>query len=211
MHLHVTLTPKPGRLPQLGETVAWLKRGMESPSMRLLGAWETTSGMPGRIVDLWELANADTIVDALEAAAAHPRHQKAMDKLAESLVLEQLRIVNPTSYSPPFHAASAPDARFLHATLRLKYGQLARASPVVEQLKHVLEQEVGWRLVGGWRTVIGDFGEVFDLWEIPSGRAVEEMLAQARAIPAFAQAASELPAYVDAEELRVMRPTAYCP
>lgn len=211
MHLHVTLTPKPGRMAQLSETVAWLKKGMEAPSMRLLGAWETTTGMPGRIVDLWELESADTIVDALESAAAHPKHQKAMDRLAESLVLEQLRIVNLTSYSPAFRRATSPDARFMHATLTLKYGQLGRVSPVIAQLKQVLEEQLEWRLVGGYRTVIGDFGEVFDLWEIPARRTVDEMLAEARAIPAFAEAARELPALVESEELRVMRPTAYCP
>lgn len=211
MYLHATLTPKVGKLPQLSETVAWVKKGMDSPSMKLLGAYETTSGAPGHIIDIWQLEDANTIVGALEAAVAHPKHQVAMDRLAESLVREQLRLVKPTSYSPEFRSATSSDVCFLHATLRLRYGQLARVCPIVDRLKVVLEGHLGWRLVGGYRTVIGDFGEVFDLWEIPSDRSVDDMLIEARAIPAFAEAARDLPAYIDGEDLLVMRPTAYCP
>jgi hypothetical protein len=211
MYLHVTLTPKVGKLGQLSDTVAWLKKGMDSPKMRLLGAYQTASGAPGHIVDIWELEDANTIVDALESAAAHPKHQTAMDRLAESLVREQLRLVAPAGYGPGFLAPASSDPRFLHATIGVKYGQLARVSAIIGAVKDVLEAQLGWRLLGAYRTVVGDFGELFDLWEIPAGRTVEDMLDEARAIPAFADAARGLPDLIDREELMVMRPTHYCP
>jgi hypothetical protein len=211
MYLHATLTPKSGRIPELSKTVAWLKTGMEGRGMTLLGGYQTASGVPGLIVDIWHIDDANTVVDALETAAAHPKHPVAIDRLAESLAREQLRLVERTSYSPEFRPAGSADARYLHATMNVRYGQVERISAIVAKLKGVLEERLGWRLVGGYRTVIGDLGEVFDLWEIPAGRPVDDMLTEARAIPAFAEHARELPAYLEAEELLVMRPTAYCP
>jgi hypothetical protein len=208
MFMHATLTPKVGGMSALSDTVARLVRSMPD-SMRLLGAYQTVSGAPGRIIDIWELDEANTITDALEAAAQHPKHQATMDRVAEVLVLEQLKLVEATTYSPPFRGGGS--GPFMHATLRTRYGQAARASAVVAELRDVLEEHLDWRLVGAWRTVIGNFGEIFDLWELPEGRTLDDMLAEARTIPAFAAAAKPLPDLIDGEDILTLRPTAYCP
>jgi hypothetical protein len=208
MFMHATLTPKVGRLSALGDAVARLVGSMPA-SMRLLGAYQTVSGAPGRIIDIWQLDDANTITGALEAAARHPKHQATMDRMAEVLVLEQLKLVEATSYCPPFRGGGS--GPFMHATLRTRYGQVTRVSEVVAELRGVLEEHLGWRLAGAWRTVIGDFGEIFDLWELPEGRTLDDMLAEARTIPAFARAAQPLPDLIDGEDILTLRPTAYCP
>ena len=55
------------------------------------------SGAPGRIIDIWELDEANTITGALEAAAQHPKHQATMDRMAEVLVrngLNSLEVIS---------------------------------------------------------------------------------------------------------------------
>lgn len=211
MYLHATLTPKVGKVAELSDMVARLAAAMQGPGMKLLGAYQTALGAPGRIVDIWEIEDANTIVGALEGAATHPMHQATMDRLGQSLVREELRLVERASYGREFVPGSSPDARYMHAKLTIKYGQLARISDVIERLRDVLEAELGWRLIGGYRTIIGDFGELFDLWELPEGRPLDDMLVEARSIPAFAEAARELPDYLEAEDVQLMRATAYCP
>lgn len=212
MYLHVTLTPKMGRAAELCETVGWLARGMERRGMRLVGAYRTTAGAPGRIIDLWEVPDANAVVAALEGAAGHPAHGEAIERLARSLEREELRLVEPASYAPAVPTeGGGPGRRLLHATLTTKYGRLPELSALVGRLREVLEAEQGWRMIGGYRTVIGDPNEVFDLWELPPERPVGAMLDAARATPAFAEAARELPAYLDAEDLLELTPTSYCP
>jgi hypothetical protein len=211
MYLLATLTPRFGRAAQLCETIAWLKKGMEGRGMTLLGAYQTVSGAPGRIIDIWEIESASTVTDALEGAAAHPRHQEALDRLAEPLAREHLRIVEGMGYSPPFRAATSPDAPHLWAKMTVNYGQVARLDPIIAEIKGVVEERLGWRLIGGYRTVIGDLGEVFDLWELPPGRTVDDMLMEARAIPEFARAARELPQYLTSEELLTLRAAPHHP
>jgi hypothetical protein len=208
MFMHATLTPKVGGIGGHSDSVARLVGAMPD-SMRLLGAYQTVSGAPGQIIDIWELDDANTITDTLEAAARHPKHQDTMDRMADVLVLEQLKLVEATSYCPPFQTGGS--GPFMHATLRTRYGQVARVSEVVAELRDVLEEHLGWRLVGAWRTVIGNFGEIFDLWQLPEGRTLDDMLAEARTIPDFAQAAKPLPDLIHGEDILTMRPTAYCP
>jgi hypothetical protein len=211
MYLHATLTSRPGKMSDLAATVGSAAAGMEGRGMRLLGAYQTIGGMPGQIIDLWELDDANAIVDALEGASRHPKHQQMMERLGESLQREELRLVERTDYCPPWQGPASPDARYLHASLTPRYGQVQRVSAIVAGLREVLETHLQWRLAGAYRTVIGDFGEIFDLWQIPAERTVDDMLIEARAIPAFAEHTRDLPTYVEAEKLLTMRATPYCP
>jgi hypothetical protein len=208
MFMHATLTPKVGRIDALSERVARMVATMPE-TMRLRGAYRTAAGAPGQIIDLWELDDANAIIDALAAAGRHPKHQVAMDRLAESLVREQLKLVEATSYSPQWRGGGR--GPFLHATLRTRYGQAARVGEAMTALREVLEDRLGWRLAGAWRTVIGTFGEIFDLWELPDGRTLDDMLVEARSIPAFAAAAQVLAELIDGADLLTLHPTDYCP
>lgn len=199
-------------MADLAATIARIKDGMEAGGgMRLLGAYQTASGAPGRIIDLWELRDANAIVDALQQASGHPKHQATLDRLGESLSREQLALVEATSYCPRWRPPASPQARYLHATLAPRYGQVERVSAIVAELVDVLEARMGWRLVGAYRTVIGTFGEIVDLWEIPADRTVDDMLIEAREIPAFVRATSRLPELITSEALLTLRAASYCP
>jgi len=212
MYLHATLIPKLGRRADLIDMLARLTRAMETPSMRLLAALETISGAPGQVIDIWRLDGADTIVSALEGAATHPLHQQTLDRLGQSLTTERLRLVVDADLSRELALSPAGlEARYLHAKLTVHYGQTARLCEVILELRDLFEENFGWRLVAGYRTVIGDFGELYDLWEIPAGVGVEETLIQARKLPAFARIEARLPEYLVGEELAIVKPTSYCP
>lgn len=212
MYLHATLIPKLGRRAELIETLAAITRAMESPGMTLLAALETLSGAPGQIIDIWRLDDANTIVSALEGAATHPQHQRTLDRLGRSLTTERLRLVVDADFSRELLLSPRGlEARYLHAKLSVHYGQTARLSEVILELRDLFEANFGWRLVAGYRTLIGDFGELYDLWELPAGASVEDTLVAARGLPAFAKIEARLPEYVVSEELSILRPTSYCP
>lgn len=158
--MHATLTPVPGRLTDLADTVAWLKKGLERSGMTLRRAWASTSGGPGTMVDLWELPDANTLVDALTAAAAHPRHDETMAELATVLDDEVLRLLSPAPHCSDFRPAGG--SRCLQVTYRVGYGG-ARAAWAQ------LPAPEGWHLAGAFETTLGDLCEIVEMWELPDG------------------------------------------
>lgn len=158
LFMHATLTPVAGRLADLGDTVAWLKTGLERSGMTLRRAWTSTSGEPGTMVDLWELPDANTIVGALTAAAEHPRHEETMAKLATVLQDEVLRLVSPAPHCPDFRPAGG--SRCLQVTYRVGYGG-GRAAWAG------LPAPDGWHLAGAFGTTLGDLCEIVEMWELP--------------------------------------------
>lgn len=158
LFMHATLTPVPGRLAELGDTVAWVKKGMERRGMTLRRAWASTGG-PETMIDLWELPDANAIVDALAAAAEHPRHAETMAKLAAVLADEALALLTPAPHCPDFRPAGG--ARCLQVTYRVGYGG-ARAA-----WAH-LPAPAGWHLAGAFETTLGDLCRIVQLWELPA-------------------------------------------
>lgn len=158
LFMHATLTPVPGRLADLGDTVAWLKKGLERSGLTMRRAWAATSG--DAMVDLWELPDANTIVDALTVAAEHPRHAETMATLATVLADEVLRLLSPAPHCPDFRPAGA--GRCLQVTYRVGYGG-GRAAWAQ------LPAPDGWYLAGAFETTFGDLCEIIEMWEPPEG------------------------------------------
>ena len=212
MYLHATLIPKVGHGPMLAESLTKLTAATESPDMRLVAALQTMSGVPGEIVHLWKLADANTLVSMLEGAREHPAHQDRVDRLGEHLSSERQRLVVDAGYAPELKLSTlGQDARYFQARLSVGYGQADRIGELVAGLRDVLEPKAGWRLAAAYRTVIGQHDELIDIWEIPADKPFEEALGQAAEVPEFVEVAAELPKYLVAEETRLMRPAVYCP
>ena len=212
MYLHATLIPKVGQAPALAQTLTKLSAATESPDMQLLAALGTMSGVPGEIVHVWKLTDANALVSMLERAREHPAHQATVDRLGEHLTLERQRIVVDAGYGPELTLSTlGQEARYFQARLTVAYGQADRIGELVAGLRDVLEPTVGWRLAAAYRTVIGDHDELIDLWEIPAGEPFEEALARAAEVPEFGEVAAQLPKYLVAENTQLMRPTPYCP
>lgn len=212
MYLHATLIPKVGHGPMLTQTLTELTAATEGPDMRLMAALATMSGVPGEIVHVWKLTDANALVSMQGRAREHPAHQATLDRLGEDLSFERQRLVVDAGYAPELTlSADGHDARYFQARLTVGYGHADRIGELVAGLREVLEPTVGWRLTAAYRTVIGDHDELIDLWEIPAGEPFEEALGRAAEVPEFAEVAAQLPKYLVAEDTRLMRPTAYCP
>ena len=212
MYLHATLIPKVGQGPALAQTLTKLTAATESPDMQLVAALETMSGVPGEIIHVWKLTDANALVSTLETAREHPEHQATVDRLGEQMSRERHRLVVDAGYAPELMLSThGQEARYFQARLTVAYGQADRIGALVAGLRDVLEPTVGWRLAAAYRTVVGEHEELIDLWEIPAGEPFEEALGRAAAVPAFGEVAAQLPKYLVAEETRLLRPTPYCP
>jgi|SRR4051812_21144752 hypothetical protein len=160
LYMHATLTPVAGRLADLGDAVARIKGGLEASGMSLRRAWRTPSDDPGTMVDLWELPDANTIIDALAAAAAHPRHEETMAWLATLLADERLRMLSGAPHHPQYRPGGG--SRCLQVTYRVRYGSGPRTWGK-------LPAPAGWQLAGAFGTAFGDLCEIVELWEPPDG------------------------------------------
>lgn len=173
LYMHASLTPKPARLAELGDTVAWLARGMERRGLRMVRAFRTVNDDPGLMVDLWQVPDADTVVRALADARHHPAHPQAIERLSRSLDDEVLRILAPAAHCPEFDVSAGPDARYAHVVYRVAYG---RGDSVWDRLVRAGEKYAaahGWRLAGAFDTAIGDLCELYEIWQVPEGSQAE--------------------------------------
>lgn len=99
---------------------------------------------------------------------------------------------------------------YLHATIKVKHGQLDRFVEAKAQQVPVLEG-YGWKLVGGWANVFGRIYTVVNIWEVPGMDAFLESSAQWRDSPqgrAFRAVTSEV---VEEEILALMKSLPYAP
>ena len=99
---------------------------------------------------------------------------------------------------------------YVHATVKVKYGQLPAFFEAMVTIKRVMEEH-GWKLVGAWSTVIGDIHEVHDLWEVEDANTVPAGFAAAFEDPDFARAAAQLADIADREVLSLVVKTPYSP
>jgi NIPSNAP len=99
---------------------------------------------------------------------------------------------------------------YVYANVKVKYGQLAAFNEAMVTVKRVMENN-GWKLVGGWTTLIGDLHEVHDLWEVEDANAVPAAFAAAYEDPDFVQAAAQLSQVADREVISLVTKTPYSP
>ncbi len=64
---------------------------------------------------------------------------------------------------------------YLQARLKLKYGQVPAFMDTMTKARPLVERH-GWKLIGAWGTVIGNFHEVTHLWQIADADAVPTVL-----------------------------------
>ena len=146
------------------------------------------SGVPGEIIHVWKLTDANALVSTLESAREHPAHQATVDRLGEQMSRERHRLVVDAGYAPELMLSThGQEARYFQARLTVAYGQADRIGALVAGLRDVLEPTVGWRLAAAYRTVVGEHDELIDLWEIPAGEPFEEALGRAAAVPEFGE------------------------
>ena len=101
-------------------------------------------------------------------------------------------------------------AYYLHASLKVKYGQQRKFYEVMSHLKPVLEM-TGWKLIGAYENVIGRLNTVIDLCEIHDPSSVPTSLAAASKDPDFVRWAAHLPELVEEEVLQIMTKVPYSP
>jgi hypothetical protein len=97
---------------------------------------------------------------------------------------------------------------YLHATIKVKHGQLDRFVEAKAAQVPVLEG-YGWKLVGGWTNIFGRLYTVVNIWEVPDAATFMETAAKWRASPegqAFRAVTAEV---VEEEVLELMRGLPY--
>ena len=67
---------------------------------------------------------------------------------------------------------------YVYANVKIKYGQLPAFNEAMVTVKRVMEAN-GWKLVGGWMTLVGDLHEVHDVWEVEDANVVPAAFAAA--------------------------------
>jgi hypothetical protein len=96
------------------------------------------------------------------------------------------------------------------ARIIVRYGKLAEFIAAMEKLVPVME-DLGWRLIASYQTVIGNFHEAYDIWELPSADAVGAGLAAAAADSRFPEIAPLLTASIESETLTIVAKTPFSP
>ena len=98
---------------------------------------------------------------------------------------------------------------FMLARLQVRYGQVERLNEVMPTVVQGMEAQ-GWTLLGAWRTTIGRFHEVWDLWDLGGdASSIDRALEAARQDPEFVAAARKLPDIVEEEEVRYLEKLPY--
>lgn len=101
-----------------------------------------------------------------------------------------------------------PATNVLHATIKVRHGQLDRFVAAYAEQVPALES-YGWKLVGGWTTLFGRIYTVVNVWEVPDLATVLETAARWRESPpgqAFRAVSADV---VEEETLTLMRSLPY--
>lgn len=191
MYLQAAMTVKYGKQAELSALVAVLAKGMEKAGWRLDLAYRPTVGNVREVTDLWEVTDANAVVDTLGAASQHPRHAETMARLSGYLEREVLQMMEPAPYAPTTTRLAGVDGTFVEQRLRIVYAAL----PVIGELMPRVVEAVaphGWRLVTALRPVLGDFTDVLHLWRLPDPTAFDAGSAALRDTTADGQLASHI-------------------
>jgi len=96
------------------------------------------------------------------------------------------------------------------ARIIVRYGKLAEFTVAMQKLVPVMA-DLGWRLNASYQTVIGNFHEVYDIWELPSADAVGAGLLAAAADSRFPEIGPLLAASIESETLTIVAKTPFSP
>lgn len=98
----------------------------------------------------------------------------------------------------------------LRAELKIRYGRVNAFSRAFPAVLEAMEGQ-GWKLLGGYQTILGDFSKVLHVWEIPDANAVPEGLFAVLADKEFAKATKPIAELVEHEQIELMVPMPYSP
>jgi hypothetical protein len=96
------------------------------------------------------------------------------------------------------------------ARINVRYGRLAQFSGAMERLLPIMADR-GWTLLASYQTLIGNFHEVYDIWELPSADGIAADMLAASMDPRFAGVGEALAESVESETLSVVAPTPFSP
>jgi hypothetical protein len=99
---------------------------------------------------------------------------------------------------------------YVYANVKVKYGQLPAFFEAMVAIKRIMEEN-GWKLIGGYSTLIGDLHEVHDLWEVEDANTVPNGFAGAFEDPEFVKASAQIAAVAEREVLSLVAKTPYSP
>lgn len=172
MYLQTGMTVKYGKQAELSAIVSAVAKGMEKAGWRLDLAYRPAAGNVRQVTDLWEVADANAVVDTLARMSGHPGHDGTMQKLSACLEGEVLQMMEPTTYAPYAGRLADVEGPLVEQRLRIAYAALPA---IGELMPKVLEAATahGWRLVAALRPVLGDFTEVLHLWHLPDPAAFD--------------------------------------
>ena len=94
------------------------------------------------------------------------------------------------------------------ARIIVRYGKLPQFMGAMAMLVPIME-DLGWRLDASFQTIIGNFHEVYDIWELPDANAVGAGLGAAAADPRFAAVGPLLAESIESESLSVVVKTPF--
>lgn len=206
MYLQAGMTVKYGKATDLSAIVAAVAKGMERAGWRLDLAYRPAAGNVRQVTDLWEVTDANAVVDTLARTSGHPRHTDTMAQLSACLDGEVLQMMEPTAYAPDVGRLADVDGTLVEQRLRIVYAAL----PAIGELMPDVVDSVaahGWRLVAALRPVLGDFTEVLHLWRL-SDLAVFDA---GRAALRDTKAGEQLVGHVVDEQLQLVERMPYSP
>ena len=96
------------------------------------------------------------------------------------------------------------------ARITVRYGRLAEFNGAMERLVPIMA-DLGWTLVASYQTLIGNFHEVYDIWELPSADGIAADMVAAATDPRFAGVGEALASSVESETLSVVAKTPFSP
>lgn len=100
---------------------------------------------------------------------------------------------------------------YLLATVQLNTGKLQEFSDILSKEYLPIAEKQGQKLVGTWRTVVGNVDEVIDLWAFDSLEHFSKVRAALAQNPEWQKAYVRLRSTVAAENHRIISPLAFSP
>jgi hypothetical protein len=96
------------------------------------------------------------------------------------------------------------------ARINVRYGRLAEFNDAMERVLPIMADR-GWRLLASYQTLIGNFHEVYDIWELPSADGIAADMLAAAMDPRFVGIGEALARSVESETLSVVGKTPFSP
>lgn len=100
---------------------------------------------------------------------------------------------------------------YLLATVQLQTGKLQEFSDVLSQEYLPIAESYGQKLVGTWRTVVGNVDEVTDLWAFESLEHFERVRGSLAQNPDWQKAYVRLRSVIAAESHKIISPLPFSP